>query len=331
MSLKNQSLYSAEITAIAGNGGNGHSSFIRNAFIAKGGPDGGNGGHGGSVYIRGRTNITTLSEFKYKKNWKAENGSDGCSFNKMGKRGLDEVIDVPLGTAVFDKDMKILDILIPDLPYLVAQGGAGGYGNKYFATPQLTTPYVSTKGDIGQIVELSLVLKYIANVGVIGMPNAGKSTFVGKISRAKVKIADYDFSTIDPVIGSFDHNGIKITIADLPGLVKGASEGRGLGHIFLQHLERCKILVHFIDISDNEFLQNFETIREEIAKYNPDLLNKKYLICLNKVDLIEPEIANQKLLEMQNKGYECYLLSEYRDEYISTFLDNLAMIISNQI
>ncbi len=327
MSIKSTYLYNAEIAAIAGNGGDGYISFIRNGFIAKGGPDGGNGGRGGSVYLRGKSSISTLIEFRYKKKWQAENAGSGKAFNKTGKDGMDEVINIPIGTEVFCNGEKIFDVLDEDVPHLIAYGGAGGYGNKYFASPILTTPYISTKGNLGQSVVVKLTLKYMADIGVIGLPSSGKSTFVGKISKAKVKIGDYDFSTINPVIGVFTYGEKKFVIADLPGLIKGASDGKGLGYLFLQHVERCKVLLHFVDISKPDFMQNFQDIYDEIKKYNATFLEKKYFVCLTKTDLINEELAKERLGIMSNIC-EAFLLSEYNQQYIDSILQHINNLMS---
>jgi len=284
---KSTYLYRSDLVLVAGKGGNGCVSFRRDRQTPRGGPDGGDGGDGGSIYLVGSPGLLTLADFRYKKLWQAENGQDGSGQNKKGKSGGSIHISVPVGTQVIQTDSSatILDITEPDKPQLIASGGKGGLGNQNFATPELQAPSIATKGEPGQELKVTLVLKYMADIGLVGLPNAGKSTFVSMVSRAQVKIGDYPFSTLVPIIGVIP--GKNLVIADLPGLIEGSHLNLGLGHQFLQHLERCRVLLHVLDASDEDCIKSFNVILNEIKQYDPNLLSKNYVICLSKVDLVE--------------------------------------------
>jgi GTPase len=321
MQEKNNYLYNIQITVVSGNGGNGCISFRRESNAPKGGPNGGDGGKGGSVFIRANRGILTLADFKQKRVWKARNGEDGSSTNRKGKDAEDIFIDVPIGTQVWDGSGILFDVDTDGRNFLVAKGGEGGLGNQNFATPELQAPNISTEGEEGQTKIVTLLLKHMADVGVVGMPNAGKSSLVHKISRAKVKIGDYAFSTIDPVLGVCEHNGKKIIFADLPGLIEGSHLNIGLGHQFLQHLERCKILLHLVDASDPGAVDSFLIILNEIKIYDSSLLNKKYVVCLSKIDLASDELIESNKSALEKLGYKVHLLSENRQDLIDKLLD----------
>ena len=293
----------AEIWVKAGNGGNGCLSFRREKFMPKGGPDGGNGGSGGSIYFVATSDVDTLLDFSGKHHWQAKNGNDGEGCNRIGASGDDLIIKVPLGTLIYDMD---LDLLIKDLneegkEICVCKGGRGGKGNKVFANAINQTPRQTTPGVPGQERKLRLELKLIADVGLVGKPNAGKSTLVSRCSAAKPKIADYPFTTLEPVLGIVDLPGYRrFVIADIPGLIEGAHEGTGLGFEFLKHIERTRVLVHIIDIypSDgSDPAETYHTIRNELEKYSKELAKKTEIIVANKIDLDDGTIVK----ELENK------------------------------
>ena len=289
----------AKIWVKAGNGGNGCLSFRREKFIARGGPDGGNGGSGGSVYFVANSDIDTLIDFSGKHHWQAKNGNDGEGNNRIGASGDDLIIKVPLGTLVYDTD---LDLLIKDLNeegknICVCKGGRGGKGNKVFAHATNQTPRQTTPGAVGQERKLRLELKLIADVGLVGKPNAGKSTLVSRCSAAKPKIADYPFTTIEPVLGIVDLPGYRrFVIADIPGLIEGAHEGTGLGFEFLKHIERTRVLVHILDIyppDGSDPVESYHSIRNELVKYSKELAKKPEIIVANKIDLDDGTIVKE--------------------------------------
>lgn len=306
--------YKLDLDITAGKGGSGCVSFRRERKVAKGGPDGGDGGTGGSVYLKTSMDLLTLNDLRYHRIWKAENGRDGSSQNKTGKNGQDVFINIPIGTQVLYQDKIILDI-VESGTYLIASGGKGGLGNQHFTSPTLQAPAIATKGDLGETKRITLILKHMANIGFVGLPNAGKSTLVHLLSRAQVKIGDYPFSTINPVLGVIKDT--MIVVADLPGLIEGAHLDLGLGHEFLQHLFRCKLLVHVVDASDPEVLHNFEIIQNEIREYDPQLMEKTQLVCLNKIDLIDASQATALTEYFTRLGKDVITTSEYDESRIT--------------
>jgi len=289
----------AKIWVKAGDGGNGCCSFRREKFVPKGGPDGGDGGKGGDVYLQTDKKVDTLLDFAGKHHWQAGNGKPGQGGNKNGADGEDLVIKVPPGTLVYDDDLGLLlkDMNKPDMKTLICRAGTGGKGNKAFATSTNQAPRYTEPGKKGQQRNLRLELKLIADVGLIGLPNAGKSTLISRCSKAKPKIAAYPFTTLEPVLGIVELPDFRrFVMADIPGLIENAHNGAGLGYEFLRHIERTKILVHIIDIvplDKTAPFENYKTIREEISEYNKELANKPEIIALNKIDL-EPESENIK-------------------------------------
>jgi len=281
----------AQIWVKAGDGGHGCVSFRREKFIPKGGPDGGDGGNGGNVYFQAVENLDTLLDFAGKHHWQAQNGQPGSGSNKAGAGGEDLVIKVPPGTLIYDTD---LDLLIKDLGEIgpkvcVCRGGRGGKGNKAFATSVHQTPRHAESGKPGQERNIKLELKLIADVGLVGMPNAGKSTLISRCSAARPKIADYPFTTIEPVLGIVELSDFRrFVMADIPGLIEGAHAGAGLGHDFLKHIERTTILVHIIDImptDGSDPAENYRAIRGELEQYSKALAQKQEIIVANKIDL----------------------------------------------
>jgi len=284
----------AKIWVKAGDGGHGCLSFRREKYVAKGGPDGGDGGHGGSVYFEAAEDVDTLIDFLGNHHWKAKNGLPGEGANCHGSDGEDLIVRVPQGTLIFDMD---IDLMIKDMDkagmrVCVCRGGRGGRGNRSFASATNQTPRNVTNGKIGQERNLRLELKLIADVGLVGMPNAGKSTLVSRCSAARPKIANYPFTTLNPVLGIVElSNFRRFVIADIPGLIEGAHEGAGLGHEFLRHIERTRILVHILDIlptDESDPVENYKKISNELAMYSKVLADKQQVVVLNKMDL-DPE------------------------------------------
>ncbi|MCX7880106.1 MAG: GTPase ObgE [Ignavibacteria bacterium] len=282
----------AKIYVKAGNGGKGLVSFRREKYVPKGGPDGGNGGKGGDIVLCANKHLTTLLDFKYRKHFKAENGKPGGPNNKTGKNGKDLIIYLPCGTIVKDaRSGEILvDLVYHNQKFVVAKGGDGGRGNAEFATPTNQTPRYAEDGQVGEELELLLELKVIADVGIVGFPNVGKSTLISVISSAKPKIADYPFTTLVPNLGvvriGLNQNYV---VADIPGLIEGSSEGKGLGIQFLRHIERTKILLFLIDSNDIDPKQSFKTLVKELKKYDSTMLEKEKVIAFSKIDTISKE------------------------------------------
>lgn len=281
----------AKIWVKAGNGGHGCVSLRREKYIAKGGPDGGDGGKGGGVYFEAVEDVDTLMDFSGRHHWEAKNGSCGEGSNKHGADGDDLVVRVPPGTLIFDED---IDVMLKDMDkigmkVLICRGGNGGRGNKSFATSIRQTPRFATDGKAGQERNIRLELKLIADVGLVGMPNAGKSTLISRCSKARPKIADYPFTTLSPVLGIVELSDYRrFVMADIPGIIEGAHQGAGLGHEFLKHIERTRILVHMLDIipsDESDPVENYKKIRSELALHSTVLSAKKEVVVLNKTDL----------------------------------------------
>ena len=307
---------SAKIFVKAGDGGNGIVSFHREKYVAAGGPDGGDGGRGGDVIFEADESLRTLIDFKYKRKYVAESGENGGAGNCSGKGGADMVIKVPPGTIIRDESTShiIVDMTMPGQRYILAKGGKGGAGNQHFATSTRQVPSFAKSGNPGDERSIVLELKLLADVGLVGFPNAGKSTILSNSSAAKPKIADYPFTTLEPNLGVVNLEGItSFIIADIPGLIEGAHEGVGLGHEFLKHIERTKLLVHVVDVAavdGREPLKDFETINDELKQYNPKLAERPQVVAANKIDLPE---GNENLQEFTNtlekEGYKVFPIS----------------------
>jgi len=293
----------AKIYIKAGNGGSGSASFRREKYIEFGGPDGGDGGNGGSVVVEAERNLNTLIDFRYRQHFKAEAGKPGSKKNKTGASGKNLILKVPIGTQIFEEDNNtiIYDLTKNKEKFVVATGGEGGLGNTRFKSSTNRAPRKKTDGKKGEEFWIWLQLKVIADVGIIGLPNAGKSSFLSKCTRAKPKIADYPFTTINPNLGVLNIHHKEIILADIPGLIEGSHKGVGLGDKFLRHIERCKTLIHLIDISEEDILDNYLKIRNELSKYDKNLLKKKEVIIFNKIDLIEMSSLNMKLEKFKKK------------------------------
>ncbi len=298
----------AKIYIKAGNGGSGSASFRREKYIEFGGPDGGDGGDGGSVIVEAERNLNTLIDFRYRQHFKAESGKSGSKKNKTGGSGKNLVLKVPIGTQIYEEDNNTLiyDLTQNKEKFVVATGGKGGLGNTRFKSSTNRAPRKKTDGKKGEEFWIWLQLKVIADVGIIGLPNAGKSSFLSKCTRARPKIANYPFTTINPNLGVLNMNHKEIVLADIPGLIEGSHKGVGLGDKFLRHIERCKTLIHLIDVSEKDILGNYLKIRNELSKYDKNILKKKEIIIFNKLDLVNTNSINEKLKEFKNKVKKSY-------------------------
>ena len=287
----------AKIYIKAGNGGSGSSSFRREKYIEYGGPDGGDGGTGGSVIFESERNLNTLIDFRYKQHFNAENGKSGSKKNKTGGGGKDLVLKVPTGTQIFEEDNNTLiyDFTKDKEKFVVATGGEGGLGNTRFKSSTNRAPRKKTLGKKGEEFWVWLQLKVIADAGIIGLPNAGKSSLLSRCTRAKPKIANYPFTTINPNLGVLNMNHKEVILADIPGLIEGSHKGVGLGDKFLRHIERCKVLIHLIDISEKDIIGNYLKIRNELSKYDKSILKKKEIVVFNKSDLVNMDLITEKL------------------------------------
>jgi len=324
----------ADITVKSGNGGAGCVSFKRERFIPKGGPDGGDGGKGGDVLIKASDKLYSLYDFDSKRFFKAENGRPGSGKNRAGRKGRDIEIFVPVGTMIKDGDTEELlaDLTYNNQKIVFLEGGNGGKGNKHFTTSTNRAPKFAQKGQDGKEKRLKLELKLIADIGLIGLPNVGKSTLLSRLSNARPQIANYAFTTLAPNLGviAFDED-LSLTIADIPGLVEGASNGKGLGHRFLQHIERTKTLLHLIDIHSapsGGILDDFLTVQKELRKSSPSLEKKRQIIVLNKIDLnyFTKEDIDTLLHTFIQKGYECVAISALTGEGIKKFKEVLKKV-----
>lgn len=290
-----------QVSVLAGDGGNGSLSFRHEKFIDKGGPDGGDGGNGGNVVFVGSRNQNTLASFRFQKELRAEPGQNGDQRRKHGRRGKDLIVAVPVGTSVQTLEGElIIDITEDGQKAIVARGGRGGYGNAHFVSSVRQAPRVAEKGEPGDELEVYLELKMIADVGLIGLPNAGKSSFLARVSNARPEIANYPFTTIRPNLGVVDlDNDSTLLLADIPGLIEGASDGKGLGDEFLRHVERTPVLVHLIDIYGDDISKDYQTIQKELAAYKIDLSPRPQLVVLTKIEGLDDEIVADKLSELQ--------------------------------
>jgi len=294
----------------AGNGGDGSPSFRREKYVEYGGPDGGDGGKGGSIILRAEENLNTLIDYRYQQHHKAQRGENGSGQNRTGKGGDDLILKVPLGTQVFEEDNKtlIFDFKKKGEKFVAAIGGKGGLGNTRFKSSTNRAPRKFTKGTKGEEFTIWLQLKTIADIGIIGLPNAGKSSLLAAITNANPKIANYKFTTLNPNLGVASYDNREITIADIPGLVKGAHEGVGLGIQFLKHIERCKSLLHLIDITNLDLNESYNQVKNELKNYSSKLLEKKELVVLNKIDLID-ENTSKDLIHDFSKNKNCEIMT----------------------
>jgi len=287
----------------AGDGGNGSPSFRREKFIEFGGPDGGDGGKGGSIILKSERNLNTLIDYRYQQHHKAERGGDGSGKNRTGRGGNNLILKVPIGTQVFEEDNKtmIYDFKNEKEEFVAANGGKGGLGNTRFKSSTNRAPRKFTKGRTGEEYVIWLQLKTIADIGIIGLPNAGKSSLLAAITSATPKIANYKFTTLNPNLGVAVYDDKEITLADIPGIIEGAHTGIGLGIKFLKHIERCKTLIHLIDITEENLENLYKQVRNELGKYSKKLLKKDELVIFNKIDLIDKNKLNEKKNKFSKK------------------------------
>ena len=315
----------------AGNGGDGSPSFRREKFIEFGGPDGGDGGKGGSVILKAEQNLNTLIDFRYQQHHKAKRGENGAGQNRTGKSGEDLILKVPLGTQVFEEDNKTLiyDFTKISEEFVAAAGGKGGLGNTRFKSSTNRAPRKFTKGTQGEEFTIWLQLKTIADIGIIGLPNAGKSSLLASVTNANPKIANYQFTTLNPNLGVASYDDKEITIADIPGLVEGAHKGTGLGIQFLKHIERCKSLLHLIDITSEDLKKSYQQVKNELKKYSNKLIKKKELIVLNKIDLIDEKEVNHIIKDFKkNTKSEVIALSTFNKSSVSKIKSKLLNYVS---
>ena len=325
----------ARISVRAGSGGNGAVSFHREKYVAAGGPDGGDGGRGGSIILQVDDNMSTLMDFRYKRKYVAENGADGMGGRKSGKDGASLTIRVPRGTLVRDAESgEIIKDMSDSEPYVLCKGGRGGWGNMHFATPTRQVPRFAKAGLPGESHDVLLELKLLADVGLIGFPNVGKSTLLSVVSKAQPKIANYHFTTLYPNLGVvWVEEGVSFVMADIPGIIEGASEGAGLGHDFLRHIDRCRLLVHLVDVSGSEGrdpVADFDAINAELAQYSPDLAKRPQIVCANKSDILDPDSDNLTRLRshVEAQGYTLLEISAAAHQGTAELVKKVAEMLS---
>ena len=325
----------AKIFVKAGNGGNGAVSFHREKYVAAGGPDGGDGGRGGDVIFRVDDSLSTLADFRYKRKYLAENGQNGGASRCSGKKGAPLIIDVPRGTVVKEANTgRIIADISDDEPVIIAKGGNGGWGNQHFATATRQVPRFAKNGNPGEEYEIVLELKLLADVGLIGFPNVGKSTLISVVSEAKPKIANYHFTTLTPVLGVVRiDEGTSFVMADIPGLIEGAGEGVGLGHEFLRHVDRCRMLVHVLDISGSEGRdpkEDFDKINKELAVFSDELKDRPQIVVGNKCDLCDEEQIEEIKTYFEEKGYKFFpvmaAIAEGTNDVVKCIAEELAKL-----
>src|SRR3989338_2308208 len=309
----------------AGNGGNGASSFRREKFVPRGGPDGGDGGRGGSVIFECSGDLNTLIDFRFQQHFAAKNGASGRGSNQNGLSGDDLILRVPSGTQVFNENKSELlaDLMNDGEKIIIAKGGRGGLGNVNFKSSTNRAPTYAQKGEEGEKLWVRLELKLLSDAGLLGMPNAGKSTFLATTTRAKPKIADYPFTTLKPQLGVVHVDLHEFVLADIPGLIEGASSGKGLGDRFLKHIERCGVLLHLIDASAEDVVENYRIIRDELALYSPELLHKEEVFALNKIDLLEASEVKKKITRLKKLTPKVFAISAVTKKGVTEVLREL--------
>ena len=324
----------AKIIIVSGAGGDGMVAFRREKYVPRGGPSGGDGGKGGSVYLKADTGLNTLINFRRKRKFAAEKGENGGAKEMYGKGGEDIIIDVPLGTMVYDNDTNELlaDMVHQDQMVLIAKGGKGGRGNTHFATSAVRAPTYAEKGEPGESKEIRLELKVLADVGLIGFPSVGKSSLIRKVSGARPEVAAYHFTTLTPSLGVVNLDETRsFVMADIPGLIEGASQGVGLGHEFLRHVERSRVLIHVLDIAGSEGrdpLSDFEIINNELEIYSPALAQKKQIVAGNKIDLITNQTELEQIKQqIESKGYSFFPICTLTGEGIKPLLEKAWTIL----
>lgn len=317
----------------SGNGGKGSMHLHREKFITKGGPDGGDGGRGGHIIIRGNENLWTLLEYKFKRHFKAGHGEHGSKNRSTGADGVDVFLDVPLGTIVRDSETNdiLFEITAHGEEKIVAEGGKGGRGNWHFRTATNQTPRYAQPGIPGQDIQLILELKILADVGLVGFPNAGKSTLLSVLTSAKPKIADYEFTTLKPNLGIVKYRDFRsFVMADIPGIIEGAAEGKGLGHYFLRHIERNSILLFLIPADSKDISKEYEILLDELKRYNPELLDKNRLVAISKSDMLDKELMDEMRIELDKdlKGTPYMFISSVSQLGLNELKDKLWLLIN---
>ena len=316
----------------SGDGGNGCVSFRREKCVPLGGPDGGDGGRGGSIILIANPHLNTLMHFRFRQHFKAENGEGGKGSNKNGKAAKDLIVEVPIGTQIFDETNSILffDFTEKDQTYKILKGGKGGLGNTHFKSSINQAPERSTKGELGEELYAWLKLKLLSDAGLVGLPNAGKSTFLSRVTSAKPKIADYPFTTLTPGLGVVSVDDEEFVLADIPGLIEGAHEGYGLGDKFLKHIERCGVIIHLIDITSENIVESYEIIRGELEAYSDLLKDKQEILCLNKADLLDDvEISEKKQKLEKYTKKKIHIISAGSTEGLKSVLKETLYLIKD--
>jgi len=319
----------------SGNGGKGSIHLHREKFITKGGPDGGDGGRGGHIILRGNKQLWTLYTFKFKKHFLAGHGGDGGKNRRTGVQGKDCYVDVPLGTTVINSETNsvIFEIINDNEEIILLKGGLGGRGNSHFKSSTRQTPRYAQPGEEGIKLQITLELKVLADVGLVGFPNVGKSSLLASLTSAKPKIANYEFTTLKPNLGIVEYKDHQsFIIADIPGIIEGAAEGKGLGHYFLRHIERNSILLFLIASDTKDILQDFKTLRSELIKYSPELQDKSYMVVLSKGDLLDEELEREYILEMKRvfKNIPHLIISSITNYKITELKDELWKILNKE-
>ncbi len=332
--MANSFIDKARITVRAGNGGNGVVSFHREKYVAAGGPDGGDGGKGGSVILQVDDNLSTLMDFRYKRKYSAPNGMDGQGGRRSGRDGENLIIKVPRGTLVRDTESgEIIQDMSSGEPYVLCKGGRGGWGNSHFATPTRQVPRFAKGGLPGESHDVVLELKLLADVGLVGFPNVGKSTLLSVVTRAQPKIANYHFTTLSPNLGVvYAGEGRSFVLADIPGIIEGASEGAGLGHDFLRHIDRCRLLIHVVDVSGSEGrdpVQDFDAINAELSQYSADLEKRPQIVAANKSDILEdPENLERLRAHVEKLGYPLFEISAAAHKGVEQLMNKVSETLS---
>jgi len=321
----------AKVFIQAGKGGNGAVSFRRELYIEKGGPDGGDGGRGGNVVFKATKDLNTLLNFRYKPELKAKNGENGSKRNKTGKTGENLIVKVPVGTLVKKEGIILADLDIDGKEVIIANGGDGGFGNAHFKSSVRQTPRVAELGEAGETFEADLELKLLADIGLVGFPNAGKSTFLSVVSNARPEIANYAFTTLTPNLGVASIDDSNLLIADIPGLIEGASEGKGLGDAFLRHVERTSVLLHLIDIYEEDPAKQYQIIREELAKYQPELLDRPELIALTKSEGMDEDLKAYQVEKIKQvaPNSQIFVISSVAHQGLKELLRALKIEVDN--
>ena len=331
--MANQFIDTARITVRSGKGGNGAVAFHREKYVAAGGPDGGDGGRGGDIVLVVDDHRSTVLDFRDQRKYVAPNGADGSGSRRTGKDGADLVLKVPRGTVVRDAETReIIRDMSGDEPFVLCRGGKGGWGNQHFATPTRQVPRFAKAGLPGRTREVLLELKLLADVGLVGFPNVGKSTLLSVVSKAAPKIANYHFTTLSPNLGVvYVREGVSFVMADIPGLIQGAAEGAGLGHDFLRHVDRCRLLIHVVDVSGCEGrdpVEDFDAICAELARWSPELAGRKMLVAANKVDILaDPELLERLRAHVEGLGLELFEISAAAHRGVRELMDRAAQLL----